>query len=67
MVRQGSSQISGSRIIFYIREDRAVAEGGSQRVTATIYPEELQKNMQATGVGSDGHERAQSGGDFKIL
>lgn len=51
VVRQGNSQISGSRIIFYIREDRAVAEGGPQRVTATIYPEELQKNMQGDGSG----------------
>ncbi len=41
VVRQGNSQISGSRITFYIEQDRAVAEGGDQRVKATIFPEEF--------------------------
>lgn len=41
VVRQGNSQVAGSRIIFFIEQDRAVAEGGNQRVKATIFPDEL--------------------------
>jgi lipopolysaccharide export system protein LptA len=41
VVRQGNSQISGTRITFYIEQDRAVAEGGNQRVKATIFPGEF--------------------------
>jgi lipopolysaccharide export system protein LptA len=44
VMRQGNSQITGSRIIYYIDQDRAVAEGkDSFRVQVTIFPEELQK------------------------
>jgi lipopolysaccharide export system protein LptA len=44
VMRQGNSQVTGSRIIYYIEEDRAVAEGKDQvRVQVTIFPEELQK------------------------
>src|SRR5918992_1690977 len=44
VMRQGNSQITGSRIIYYIEQDRAVAEGKDQvRVQVTIFPEELQK------------------------
>ncbi len=44
VMRQGNSQVSGTRIIYYIEEDRAVAEGkGQVRVQAVIFPEELQK------------------------
>jgi lipopolysaccharide export system protein LptA len=47
VVRQGNSEVSGERIIFFIGEDRAIAEGGkNQRVKATIFPEELQKQTQ---------------------
>jgi lipopolysaccharide export system protein LptA len=42
-VRRGSSQVSGARIVVSIAEDRAVVEGGQQRVRATIYPDELQE------------------------
>jgi len=51
VVRQGNNQISGSRIIFFIEEDRAVAEGGTQqRVKATIFPEELgRREKKAAG------------------
>lgn len=44
VVKQGNSQISGDRIIFYMKEDRGVVEGGSQRVKAVIFPKELNKN-----------------------
>jgi lipopolysaccharide export system protein LptA len=44
VMRQGNSQVSGSRVIYFVEQDRAVAEGdGKQRVRATIFPEELQK------------------------
>ena len=44
VVRQGNSEVSGERIIFYIAEDRAIAEGGAnQRVKATIFTEEMGK------------------------
>lgn len=44
VMRQGNSQVTGTRIIYYIEDDRAVAEGkGQVRVQAVIFPEELQK------------------------
>lgn len=44
VMRQGNSQVTGSRIIYYIDQDRAVAEGKDPvRVQVTIFPEELQK------------------------
>lgn len=47
VVRQGNNQVSGSRIIFFIEEDRAVAEGGTERVKATIFPEEMERREKA--------------------
>ena len=41
VIRQGNSQVSGSRIILFINEDRGVVEGGNQRVKAIIFPEDL--------------------------
>jgi len=46
VVKQGNNEVSGSRIVFYIEEDRAIAEGGSERVKATIFPEELKKKSE---------------------
>jgi len=44
VARQGNSEVSGERIIFFINEDRAIAESGkNQRVKATIFPEDMQK------------------------
>lgn len=43
IMRQGNSQISGSKVIYFVEQDKAVAEGdGKVRVRATIFPEELQ-------------------------
>ncbi|HSE85008.1 MAG TPA: lipopolysaccharide transport periplasmic protein LptA [Candidatus Binatia bacterium] len=43
IMRQGNNQISGSRVIYFVEQDRAVAEGdGKVRVQATIFPDELQ-------------------------
>ena len=48
VVRQGNSEVSGERIIFYMAEDRAIAEGGaSQRVKATIFTEEMAKQPKS--------------------
>lgn len=48
VMRQGNSQVSGTRIIYYVEDDRAVAEGkGEVRVRAVIFPEELQKKEKA--------------------
>jgi len=45
VMRQGNSQITGTRIVYFVDQDRAVAEGKDQiRVVATIFPEELQKH-----------------------
>ncbi len=43
VMRQGNSQVSGTRVIYYMDQDRAIAESdGKVRVKATIFPEELQ-------------------------
>src|ERR671924_906472 len=42
IMRQGNSQVTGIKVIYYMDQDRAVAEGdGNTRVVATIFPEEL--------------------------
>ncbi|HWP23212.1 MAG TPA: lipopolysaccharide transport periplasmic protein LptA [Candidatus Binatia bacterium] len=42
VMRQGNSQVSGVKVVYFIEQDRAVAEGdGKVRVQATIFPEEL--------------------------
>lgn len=52
VMRQGNSQVSGIRVIYFIEEDRAVAEGDSNvRVRATIFPEELQRQDQGEATG----------------
>ena len=43
VVRQGNSEVSGSRIVFFIDKDLIVAEGGSERVKSKIFPDELKK------------------------
>ena len=44
MMRQGNNQVSGTKIVYFIEQDRAVTESdGKIRVQATIFPEELQK------------------------
>ncbi len=40
-VSQGNSQVSGTRIILYLNEDRGIVEGGKERVKAVIFPDEL--------------------------
>lgn len=47
VMRQGNSQVSGTRVIYYMDQDRAIAESdGKVRVKATIFPEELQNQKK---------------------
>src|SRR5919109_1038257 len=42
VMRQGNSQVSGTKVVYFMDQDRAIAEGdGKIRVQATIFPEEL--------------------------
>jgi lipopolysaccharide export system protein LptA len=44
IMRQGNSQVSGEKIIYFMTEDRMIVESGkNQRVEGTIFPEELQQ------------------------
>ena len=53
VMRQGNSQVSGSRVIYFVEQDRAVAEGdGKERVRATIFPEDLQKQDKGESASS---------------
>lgn len=48
VMRQGNNQVSGVKIVYYIEQDKAIAEGdGKTRVAVTIFPEELQKEKDA--------------------
>jgi lipopolysaccharide export system protein LptA len=47
VMRQGNSQVSGVRVVYYIEQDKAIAEGdGNVRVRATIFPDELKGSEQ---------------------
>jgi lipopolysaccharide transport protein LptA len=47
VLRQGNSQVSGVKIIYYTEQDKSVTEGdGKVRVQATIFPEELKNREQ---------------------
>jgi lipopolysaccharide export system protein LptA len=49
VMRQGNSQVSGTRVIYYMDQDKAIAESdGKIRVRATIFPEELQTKKEDT-------------------
>ncbi len=53
IMRQGNSQISGTKVIYFVEQDRAVAEGdGKVRVQATIFPEELQQKNKGEAASS---------------
>jgi lipopolysaccharide export system protein LptA len=42
VMRQGNSQVSGNKVIYFVEQDRSIVEGdGKIRVQATIFPEEL--------------------------
>ncbi len=54
VMRQGNSQVSGTKVIYYMEQDRAVAEGDEKvRVRATIFPEELQQKDKGDSAASE--------------
>jgi lipopolysaccharide export system protein LptA len=47
VMRQGNSQVSGVKVVYYVEQDKAIAEGdGNVRVQATIFPDELKGREQ---------------------
>jgi lipopolysaccharide transport protein LptA len=47
VMRQGNSQVSGVKVVYYIEQDKAIAEGNDKvRVRATIFPDELKSREQ---------------------
>ncbi len=52
VMRQGNNQVSGSKVVYYVEQDKAVAEGdGKIRVQATIFPDELKGREQGDAKG----------------
>jgi lipopolysaccharide export system protein LptA len=42
VMRQGNSQVSGIKVIYFTEQDRSIVEGDTKvRVQATIFPEDL--------------------------
>jgi lipopolysaccharide export system protein LptA len=53
VMRQGNSQVTGIRVIYFVEQDRATAEGDSKiRVQATIFPEELNNKDKGDSTAS---------------
>jgi lipopolysaccharide export system protein LptA len=47
VMRQGNSQVSGNKVIYFVEQDKSIVEGdGKIRVQATIFPEELKAREQ---------------------
>jgi lipopolysaccharide export system protein LptA len=47
MMRQGNSQVSGVKIVYFIEQDKSIVEGDDKiPVRATIFPEELKSREQ---------------------
>lgn len=52
VMRQGNSQVTGTKVVYFMEQDRAVTEGdGKVRVHATIFPEDLQSQDKGDGAG----------------
>src|SRR5437773_1554619 len=61
VMRQGNSQVTSTKMVYYMDQDRAIAEGdGKVRVQATIFPEEL-KNQDNGNAATGKEKRAVSG------
>jgi lipopolysaccharide export system protein LptA len=55
VVHDGSNEVSGDRIVVYLRESRSVVEGGNGRVRAVLYPPksgEPAKSGESVATGS---------------
>ena len=62
VMRQGNNQVKGARIVYFIEEDKATAEGdGKARVEATVFPDELKGNEK----GDDKEREGKRKGDAK--
>jgi len=47
VMRQGNSQVSGVKVIYFVEQDKSIVEGDDKnRVRATIFPEELKNREQ---------------------
>jgi lipopolysaccharide export system protein LptA len=47
VMRQGNSQVSGVKVVYFIEQDKSIVEGDDKtRVRATIFPEELKSREQ---------------------
>ena len=47
VMRQGNSQVTGVKVVYYMDQDKAIAEGdGKVRVQATVFPEDLKNREQ---------------------
>src|ERR671923_1349384 len=58
VMRQGNSQVSGTKVVYFMEQDRAVAEGdGKTRVVATIFPDELKNQDKDKGNASGGNQK----------
>ena len=42
VLREGQNEVSGSRVVVYLDEERSVVEGGQERVRAVLYPPEAE-------------------------
>jgi lipopolysaccharide export system protein LptA len=52
VMRQGNSQVTGTKVVYFTEQERAVAEGdGKIRVQATIFPEDLQSQEKGDAAG----------------
>jgi len=52
VMRQGNSQVTGTKVVYFTEQDRAVAEGdGKIRVQATIFPDDLQSQDKGDAAG----------------
>ena|SRR5215471_821704 len=53
VMRQGNNQVSGTKVVYFIDEDKATAEGNEKiRVRATIFPEEMQQQDKGDSAAS---------------
>ncbi|HKY06756.1 MAG TPA: lipopolysaccharide transport periplasmic protein LptA [Candidatus Binatia bacterium] len=54
VMRQGNSQVSGAKVVYYIEQDKAIAESdGKVQVRAIIFPEELKGREREKGDTKD--------------
>jgi lipopolysaccharide export system protein LptA len=52
VMRQGNSQVSGAKVVYYIEQDKAIAESdGKVQVRAIIFPEEIKGRDREKGDG----------------